>query len=169
MSKELLMKILLSALFLISSASAFANEFDNFVGDYTVSGAPTINADRATFCNHLDFKNLTGLTIAQDTKGYKQSHMIHFINASGWYGAPVMDFDYTNDWHSGGSFAKTTGNATSATNVEGSWGTNPITRDTVTITIEKTGGGYALSMQQAHFENSSLSAACYYQVALTKK
>jgi hypothetical protein len=151
------------------SAAAFANPFDGFIGEYKVNGSPQITNNNAKWCNRFDFKNITGLKVEKDTSGYQQSHVIYIQKPNGWSGHPTMDFSYTNDLKNGGSYAKTSGSNALASNEYGTWGLNPIQNETLTVSIEKSAAGYTFNMAEVLYENSVLTAACYYRAQLTKK
>jgi hypothetical protein len=154
---------------LLISICAFANPFDAFVGQYDVSGSPQIKNEKAKRCNRFDFKNIIGLKVEKNSNGYQQSHMLYLLKPNGWSGHPTEEFSYTNELKNGGSYAKTTGSAASAVNESGTWGANPPEKETLTVSIEKSGAGYILKMVEALYENTVLTAACYYQVQLIKK
>lgn len=156
------------ATFLIS-ATASANSFDDFVGEYKVTGSPQITNDNAKWCNRFDFKNIVGLKVEKNTDGYQQSHMIYIQKPNGWSGHPTMDFSYTNEFKNGGTYAKTSGSSALASNEYGTWGVNPNQKETLIVSIEKSAAGYTFKMAEALYKNSVLTAACYYQVQLTKK
>lgn len=122
------LKNFILALALVSTSSAMANSFDNFVGDYAIFGKPTIKASgTAKECIRFGFQYLTGFTVSPDTNGYHQTYMLHFnFNGGsigrGWMGHPIMDYDDKNEYGTGGSYAKTTGDATMARNEYTTWG-----------------------------------------------
>jgi hypothetical protein len=100
------MKRSLLAFALLFTSSAFANPFDNFIGDYNVTGTPTISStgtvDTAKQCIRFNFHYLTGFSVEADTKSNSfTSDMLYFrttggVSSSGWSGHPVMDF-FTSD------------------------------------------------------------------------
>lgn len=163
------MKGIILAACLAISSSAFANPFDGFIGEYKVNGSPTIRAQNAKWCNRFDFKNIVGLKVAKDTNGYAQSHVLYILNPAGWSGHPTMDFDYKNEFGTGGSYAKSTGSSNSASNVWASFSINPQETESLTVSIEKLGSEFAFSMSEELKQNSVLTAGCYYQVKLLKK
>lgn len=159
---------LLASAFLVST-SVFANSFDNFIGEYKVSGSPVIKMENAKWCNRFNFQKIVGLKVEVNTQGLNQSHIIYFQDQSGSYGYPAMDYNYTNDYGTGGGYAKSTGTSNSASNEYGIWSINPNQKETTGLTVENVGTGYVVYLTEAYYENTTLVAACYYQVNLTKK
>jgi hypothetical protein len=161
--------ILMSLLSLLTSSLALANAFDNFIGEYKTSSSPQITAKNAKWCNRFDFKNIVGLKVEANTKGSDQSHVLYILNTSGWSGHPIMDFAYTNEFRTGGSYAKTSGSSSTALNEYGTWGSNPNEKESLTVTIEKTGADFIFSMNESLFQNTVFTAGCSYQVKLVRK
>jgi hypothetical protein len=162
------MKSLFVAAVLLISTSAFANSFDQFVGEFKISGSPQIRSENAKFCNRFNFKNIVGIKVEKNTNGYQQSHMIYFQNPTGWAGHPVMDFTFTNDFKIGGSYAKTSGSDHSASNEYGTWGSNRDYKETIRVILTESGSSFNLKVVEALWENIAPTAACYYEVQLTK-
>ncbi|MBY0371286.1 hypothetical protein K2X33_11405 [bacterium] len=151
------------------STTASANPFDAFVGEYKTVGAPLIRNQNAKECNRFDFKNITGLKVEKDTSGYKQSHMVYVLTSSGRSGLAVMEYAFDGDLGTGGSYAKTSGNSTTAYNEFGTRGTNPSRNETLAASVEKSAAGYTFKLTEALYEPSTtLTASCHYSVLLTK-
>lgn len=162
------MNHLLIILTLSFTAAAIANPFDAFEGEYKVSSSPQIKSENAKECNRFDFKNINGLKVEKNTNGYQQTHVLKVITPYGWSGVPVMDFNYTNPFNSAGSYAKTTGSTSFASNEYGTWVNKTDHKETLMVSLENSASGYNFKMTEALYENSVLSAACYYQVQITK-
>jgi hypothetical protein len=160
------MKSVLISVAMLLSVSAFANPFDGVVGQYKVIGKPQIRNENVKSCNRFDFKNIVGVKVEKDASGYQQSHMIYIQKPNGWSGHPISDFNYTNEFKAAGSYAKTAGDK--ALNESGTWSANPVEKETLTVSLEKSGSNYVFKMVEALYENSALTAACHYQVQLTK-
>lgn len=155
------MKFLLTAFSLFLSISAFGNSFDGFIGEYKVSGTPSIKAEKTKFCNRFDFKSIKGFEVKSDSTGYKQSHVLYFMNRNGWSGHPVMDYVDT-----AGSYAKTTGSSDWASN---EWGSGTPENEKLTVTLSKKEATYLLTMSEELVSKGTVIAACYYQVSLLQK
>ena len=162
------MKNFLVAMVFLASLSALANPFDGFVGKYQTSGSPKITNDNANFCDRFNFSKIVGLDIEKNTAGYMQSHILYIRHPMGWSGHPTEEYKYVNEF-GGGSYATTSGSTTLAKNERGSFGANPNEKETLTVSIEKTGANFIFSMVEALYENNVFTAACYYQVKLVKK
>jgi len=145
---------------------AFANQFDNFIGEYKTSSQVQI-IKNAKWCNRFNFKEIVGLKVEANTQGYEQSHVLYILNPHGWSGLPVMNYDQKGDFMTSPNWARTTGSANLASNEWGSLVGDE--KETLTVSIEKTGLDYTFSMVEALNENSVLTASCSYQVKLVKK
>ncbi len=163
------MKHLLFLAITICPALANANPFDGFIGNYTIQSAPSIRNKNASFCDRFGFSRITGIKVEKNTTGagFKQTHTISLFTKEGYSAHPVMEYEDTNEFRTGGSFAKTTGSATSAANIYGSWN-NRQERDTLFVSIEKAGKGYVFNMAEELSVNGSTESGCYYQVSLTR-
>ncbi|MBO9666521.1 MAG: hypothetical protein J7501_06865 [Bdellovibrio sp.] len=143
-----------------------ANSFDQFVGEYSIVGAPLAQkSGSARGCIRFGFDKMIGLSVIADTEGYKQSHMLHFNVSTGWFGHPIMDFnDLTSN---SGSYAKTTGGTDFAQN---EW--TSVSGDNSTplfVSIQKDGNQYILKMTESYIEKGNNVGSCYYQATLIKK
>lgn len=162
--------ILMSLLSVVTSSVALANVFDNFIGEYKTSSVRQITAENAIWCNLFGFRNIIGLKIEANTKGVAQSHALYILDPTGWsVGHPIKDFDDTSNFSKEGNYAKTSGSSSIASNEYGSWSQNPIDKEILTVTIEKTGVDFTFSMYEAIFMDMVLAEACSYQVKLVKK
>lgn len=161
------MKMLISTLCFVFSASAFGNAFDGFIGKYKTIGEPAIQYLNATYCNRFDFENITGLEIKADTNGFKQSHVLYILNPNGQSGHPVSDFYETSPTEpSLGTYAKTTGSSDFASNDWGNFGSGEDQR--LVVTIKKKGNDFIFSMAEELIQQGAVEAACYYQVEMQK-
>lgn len=158
-------KVFLSFVLIMVSNIANANSFDSFVGEYTLVGSPTVQkVGSFKECLRFGFLRLTGFSVIQDTKGYNQSHMLHFNNQSGWSGHPVMDFDdLTPSFH---NYAKTSGSDVLAQNEYTSIFNNRT--EQLLVSIEKNGSEFLLNVTESYVENGQLIARCAYSANLDK-
>jgi hypothetical protein len=159
---------LLSILFLFLSAQAFANPFDSFVGEYSIVGKPVIQkSGAAKSCIRFAFEDLVGFSVIADTKGYKQSHMLHFNFdgnlGHGWMGHPVMDF--TDQYE----YAKTTGDSSFVQNEYSAVEDINFGHQPLVVSIENKGNQYVLIVRDSLIKSSQVLASCFYQAMLVKK
>jgi hypothetical protein len=170
------MKNLVLSLLFLFATNAMANSFDSFVGEYTVVGKPSITkSGNVKECLRFGFQYLTGLSVISDSKGYNQSHVLHFnFNGGsighGWSGFPVMDFNYKNDFGNGGSYAKTTGDANKAVSEYTAWGRSSDVNDStpLIVSIQKNGNQFVLNVSESYIRNSVTVSNCSYVANLSK-
>ncbi len=159
-------KWILTLGFLIS-ASAFANPFDTFLGNYKVVGSPHVRIENAKFCNRFNFKNVSELAVVANSKGHKQSHLITLSTSTGWSSHPIMDFDFKNQLNpTMGSFAKTSGGKDSATNEWGQYGAPE--NDVLSVTMKRQGNQYSFVMNEERLSQGRVVHGCYYSVDLQR-
>jgi hypothetical protein len=112
-----------------------------------------------------------GFSITADTHGYEQSHLLRFYNSGpqghGWFGHPVMEYKYTNDFGSGGSYAKTAGEEAHAQNELGEW--DRTRTHSLVVSLRKTDRGVLLEMADRYFEGKRGTGGCVYEVGLARK
>lgn len=166
------MKNLAIFAFALIGSAAQANPFDNFIGEYSISGSPKIEKyGSARECIRFTFESLKGFSVIADTNGYRQTHMLHFNIDSpsigkGWMGHPVMEYDYKNEFGIGGSYAKTSGDSNFAQNEFTSWDVH--SSAPLVVSIQRDGGNYRLRMKESQVDNGQLKAACSYEATLIK-
>jgi hypothetical protein len=166
------MRFLIALFALMATSVALANPFDAFVGDYTLVGKSVIQkSGSARECIRFNFENLVGFSVVADTAGYQQTHMLHFVfdgtSGHGWFGHPVMEYNYKNEFGTGGSYAKTSGDQNIAKNEYTTWSNNSI--EPLTVSIQRSGSQYLLLMTEVYSRNSQVEASCTYQATLNKK
>lgn len=154
----------------LSASVAFANPFDSFIGNYAVVGQPTVHADgNVRECVRFDFAQLDGFSVVADKTGYNQTHVLRFQSDNDHLVSshPVMEYNYTEPMGHGGSYAKTSGDGTSAKNEYTDWGNG--TQRSLTVTIQKSGTQFLLVMTEVDSENSQSMASCTYSAVLAKR
>ncbi|MGZ3693070.1 MAG: hypothetical protein ACXWQO_02465 [Bdellovibrionota bacterium] len=166
------MKIFLILAGFLSANAAMANPFDSFVGEYSLVGKPVIEkTGNARECVRFAIESMIGFSVTADTKGYQQTHVLHFNfdgkMGRGWMGHPVMEYNYTDDFRTGGSYAKTTGDANLAQNELTLW-----TKDTTNpllVSLGRSGNQIKLVVDEKFIRKAQLESRCLYQITLVKK
>ncbi len=155
------------AILLISllSVQAFANPFDGFVGKYALAGKVHIKNLNAKGCIRYGIPQMTGIEVKQDTKGYKQSHVVYIVTASGWSGLPVMQYEDRPDYLNPSVVyvSKVQGNANYAELVQGS---NAKQYFADRFSFERKAGQIIFNFSEEYTKEGKLQAACYYQATL---
>lgn len=154
--------ILLMSLF---TAQAFANPFDSFVGKYKLEGKVQIKSFNAKACIRHAIPNLTGIEVKQDTKGYKQSHMIYLHNPSGWSGRPVMQYEDRPDYLNPSTvyISKVQGGVNFAELIESS---NAKEFHADKFSLERQADKIVFKFAEEYIKNGTVDAGCYYQATL---
>lgn len=163
-------KFILASLLLLS-ASAMANPFDSFVGEYSLEGAPVIEkSGSARECVRFAFGSLVAFSVKAET-GHQQTHMLYFhfkgTMGSGWMGHPVGEYFYQSEIGRGGSFAKTTGGQNFARNELNTW-SNDESRPLV-VSVLRNGERYQLEVLENLVESTRTLASCRYLANLQLK
>ena len=69
------MKLLTFCFSLLTTVSAFANPFSNFLGTFNVTGSPQVAMDGMSYCNWQGFRQITGLVISEQNGTYVAPHV----------------------------------------------------------------------------------------------
>lgn len=160
------MKYSILTILMLFSFTARANSFDQFIGKYFVSSKPLIKAVNAKDCNRFLFSGMTGISIQPDVTGYKQSHVVYFLNPSGWSGFPISEYTDRSEFDPFLIFyGKITGTANRASHQEGS---NSLNFRHTNLTLQKIDSEYVLNFAEEFVVQGVVTGGCYYQVALAR-
>ena len=101
------MKLLTFCFSLLTTVSAFANPFSNFLGTFNVTGSPQVAMDGMSYCNWQGFRQITGLVISEQNGTYVAPH-----------DKSTSDKNFENNW-------TTKGNENLRTGAEGTRASKP--------------------------------------------
>lgn len=166
------MKIAFLLVTILAPALAHANPFDAFVGEYSLAAKPAIEkSGNVRECIRFGIDYMTGFSVIIDTKGYRQSHLLHFnfdgTMGRGWMGHPIADYTDKDEFGFGGNYAKTSGNENLALNEYTSWDAHH--RNPLFVSIERSGSQFLLNLDESYVDNAQTTSRCHYRVLLNKK
>ena len=161
---------LLSIILVLIPIVAFANPFNQFEGNYEVSSEPMITNSDAAECERFAFDRLTEVRVRKGDYGFKNTHVVSVVRGVMWSTLPIAEYRRelgVMQPDSIISYAKTTGDDTSATNERGF--ITPSRYQKFIITMTKTDAGYSMQMtEKSKTDRQRSESSCVYDLDLNR-
>jgi hypothetical protein len=154
------------------ATNASANPFNNFIGEYSIANAPSIEKQgNVKDCVRFGFQNIVKFSVLADSSGnaFAARFYTETPGVSGYYGYSLMEISFEKDpWGFVTSVEKNTGDANRATHESSITGTMPGSdyyREHK-VSIQNMGEHFLLKMTDSYI--NEYQGSCIYKVNLER-